>query len=146
MKVADSLCQSRSMSVYICVIDPSTDTDANGLEVSSDEFDEFRDFVAEQIEDDFPVLMGFDTWDGEWTLDEARALSIEVTLIEMRLRQTKIPRPMLGKAMKRARVRRRGVPRSMNEYFITHNGEPMARTLRLLAKLCIEVRGTIRSQ
>lgn len=134
------------MSVYICVIDPATDRDANGLAMTSTEFAEFRTFVAEQIEGDFSVLMGFDTWDGEWTLEEARALSIEATLIEMRLRQTKIPRRLVAKAMKRARVRGQAVPRSMNEYFITHDGEPIASTLRVLATLCIALEGTIRSQ
>ena len=134
------------MSLYICVIDPCTDSDADGLEIYSEEFDEFRNFVAEQLDDDFQVLMSFDPWDGVWTVEEARALSVEVTLIEMRLRQTKIPRRLMGKAMKRARVRRRGVPRSMNEYFITNNGDPIAMNLRMLAELCIELQGSIRSQ
>lgn len=140
------LWQPRFMSVYICVVDPNTHAGASGLEISSGEFEEFRSFIAEHFEDEFPVFMGFDVSDGVWTLEQARALAIEVTLIEMSLRQIKIPRRLLGKAMKRARVRRQEVPRSMNEYFIAYNGQPMAMRLRLLAKECIEVQGTIRSQ
>ena len=34
----------------------------------------------------------------------------------------------------------------MNEYFVTNNGDPIAMNLRVLAELCIELQGSIRSQ
>lgn len=134
------------MSVYICVIDPKTEEDATGFSITSGEFGEFRTYVAKRIEGDFPILMGFDTWDGEWSVEEARTLAIEATLIEMELRRRKIPIRLRPEAMNRARHRDGQGPRSMDDYFITHDGESMAMTLRLLAEMCIELNGTIRSQ
>ena len=134
------------MSVYLCVIDPDSGDDIDGVEISSSEFSEFRSYVAAALGGDVRTLIDFDTWDGRWTALEAQTLSIELTIVEHELKSTKIPISLRSKAERRARDRDGTQPQSMNDFFIDHDGQPLARSLRRLAEGCIRHQGQIRSQ
>ena len=134
------------MSVYLCVMNPSTDHDYAGLEITSVEFDAFRQYVARHVDGEFPTLMGFHIWDGEWSSQEAMRLSIETQVIAQELGRLPVPRSLRRNARAIARDRQAEVPRSMNGYFMDHDGQPLAVALRGLAEHCIALGLVIRSQ
>lgn len=132
------------MGLYLCVFgSDENDDDLDGIEVGSyDDFHTFREEIHRRLEagDDwgtrFPTLLLHSDSDGQWTVDECRALRDELTAIRAALAGTDPP-PYTGwraEAAEHAGHR----PADLAEYFIDVDGEILLDRMNDLAQLAIE--------
>lgn len=133
------------MGLYLCVFaSREEDDELEGVEVGSyDDFHLLRTTVAERLEGGewasrFPVLMSHRDSDGEWTPQEALALSRELRTIEDEL--TALPsKGFAAGSWQSAVANAMGVvPASLAECFIDVDGEPLLERLRDLASVAAE--------
>jgi hypothetical protein len=133
------------MGLYLCVfVSRDADDELEGVEVGSyDDFHLLRTTVAERLEGDqwasrFPVLLSHEDSDGEWTPQEALALSRELRTIEDEL--AALPAIGFPEGSRQSGVANAMgvVPASLAECFIDVDGEPLLERLRDLADLAAE--------
>lgn len=133
------------MGLYLCVFAAAdSDDELDGVEVGSyDDFNRFRTAVAERLEGGrwgsrFPQLMSHPDSDGEWTPDEAQALSRELLIIGGEL--ASLPPEAFAAGSWQAQVATTigVVPSSLADCFIDVDGEPLLERLRELATLAAD--------
>jgi hypothetical protein len=129
------------MGLYLCVFaTDEVDEELEGVDVGGyDDFHEFRQAVCDHVENGSwaskcPVLMNHSDSDGTWSSDEAAAMSAELGAIEGRFRQ--LP-PRAAEGWKQKLFRMYGTPRSLADYFIDVDGEPLIQRLSELAAVAV---------
>jgi hypothetical protein len=127
------------VGLYLCVFaSPTRDDELEGVEVGSyDDFHALRTAVADRLEGGqwgsrFPVLMAHADSDGEWSAQDARALAVELRVIEEEL--AALPAIGFVEGSWQASVSRGAglIPVSLAECFIDVDGEPLFARLRAL--------------
>lgn len=132
------------MGLYLCVFgSDESDDDLDGIEVGTyEDFGAFREEIHRRLEagEDwgarFPTLLEHSDCDGEWTVDECRALRDELTTIRAAWAAIDPP-PYTGwraEAAEHAGHR----PDNLAEYFIDVDGEILLDRMNDLAQLAIE--------
>lgn len=132
------------MGLYLCVFGSDEgDEDLDGIEVGTyDDFDTFREEIHRRLESgadwgaQFPVLLQHSDCDGEWTVDECRALRNELATIRTALAAID-PKPYTGwqsNAAEHAGHR----PTDLGECFIDVDGEILLDRMADLAQLAIK--------
>lgn len=116
------------MGLYLCVIS-STGGELEGVEVGFyADFNFFRDSVTAAVERGLPgsicpTLINHSDSDGEWTVEDAKALRVELESIEQIM--TKLPPTQQNTPWKLAVMKSVGIkPQSLNDCFFDIDGEP----------------------
>lgn len=128
------------MGLHLAVFDE--DTEVAGVEVGSyEDFGVLRDYVTNVLESGragsrFPTLIMHADSDGEWTVDECRALLAE--LAQIALERQSQPAVPFNSAWQKQVARFQGVvPKTALESFIDVDGEMLIERIAHLARTAV---------
>jgi hypothetical protein len=130
------------MGLYLCVMDPAGD-ELEGVEIGSySDFNFFRDTVIDSVEKGAagsicPTLINHSDSDGEWSVEDAKALRAELDSIERVLLQC--PPISQNSPWKVGVMKSFGINlRSLNDCFFDIDGEPLIGRIRQLIDVSVE--------
>ena len=121
------------MGLYLCIFDEAQEDELGACDVGHyNDFGCFRDTIARHMgAADFPVLMTHSDCDGEWTVEELRALVRELETIAAKFR-TLAPEQPKG-AFEHTAEYRQGA-KSLYDCFHDVNGQNLFESLITLCK------------
>lgn len=135
------------MGLYLCVFDPETEDEVEGVEVGLyADFGEFRDIVAAKVEGGvrgrrFPVLQNHADSDGEWSCQDCMALRSELIELEHRL---KLLPPIALHGWKLDVQKLLGLATAtLYDCFFDVDGEPLVERLLVLCKCSLRTNSPI---